>query len=49
MRFVGLVMAGDSVAAEVAIEEDGSATFAVVNATANRTAVVGNARRAADT
>jgi acyl dehydratase len=46
MRFVGMVLAGDTVDAR--IDVDGSeATFEVVNATGGRTAVVGNARRSA--
>ena len=45
MRFVGLVLAGDTVAASVAVDDDGTATFDVVNTTAGRTAVAGTARR----
>ena len=44
MRFVGIVLAGDTVDARVEIDDD-AATFEVVNATAARTAVVGSARR----
>ena len=44
MRFVGIVLAGDTVDARVEIDDD-AATFEVVNATAARTAVVGTARR----
>jgi acyl dehydratase len=45
MRFVGIVLAGDTVDARVAIDDDGSATFEVVDTTAAHTAVVGRARR----
>lgn len=48
MRFVGLVLAGDTVNAEVAIADDGTATFDVVNTTAAHTAVAGHARRGAE-
>jgi acyl dehydratase len=44
MRFVGIVLAGDSVDAQVEID-DAAATFEVTNTTAGRTAVVGRARR----
>ncbi len=44
MRFVGLVLGGHTVAARVEIDGD-DATFEVVNRTAGRTAVVGDARR----
>ena len=44
MRFVGIVLAGDTVEASVEIDDD-AATFEVVNTTATRTAVVGTARR----
>jgi acyl dehydratase len=48
MRFVGIVLAGDTVDARVAIGGDGSATFEVVDISPpNHTAVVGNARRTA--
>ena len=47
MRFVGLVLAGDTVEAAVAIDEHGNATFEVVDTTAGHTAVVGTARRSA--
>jgi acyl dehydratase len=42
MKFVGVVMAGDTVAARVVVD-DGRATFEVVNASADRVAVVGSA------
>jgi acyl dehydratase len=45
MRFVGMVLAGDTVDARVDIDTD-EATFEVVSTTATRTAVVGRARRA---
>jgi len=50
MRFVGMVLAGDTVEARVATGgetdgEVGEATFEVENITAPRTAVVGRARR----
>jgi acyl dehydratase len=48
MRFVGVVLAGDAVEADVTIGDDEGATFEVVNTTAGRTAVVGHARRTAD-
>jgi acyl dehydratase len=44
MRFVGIVLAGETVAARVEVDTD-DATFEVVNTTATRTAVVGTARR----
>ena len=44
MRFVGIVLAGDTVDARVEISDD-TATFEVVNTTGTRTAVVGTARR----
>jgi acyl dehydratase len=48
MRFVGTVLAGDSV--EAAVDTDGdTATFEVVNETGPRTAVVGTARRSWET
>lgn len=46
MRFVGIVLAGDTVDARVDVDGD-TATFAVENTTRSRTAVVGNARRSA--
>lgn len=46
MRFVGIVLAGDTVDAGVEISDD-AATFEVVNTTGARTAVVGTARRSA--
>jgi acyl dehydratase len=48
MRFVGLVLAGDTVEARVDIDGAGAATFEVVNTTGGHTAVVGTARRTAD-
>ena len=47
MRFVGLVLAGDTVAADVAVADDATATFEVVNTTAAHRAVIGSARRTA--
>ena len=44
MRFVGLVLAGETVEARVDIGAD-EATFEVANTTAGHTAVVGRARR----
>lgn len=44
MRFVGIVLAGETVEARVDVEGE-AATFEVVNTTAARTAVVGTARR----
>ena len=44
MRFVGIVLAGDTVDARVDIDGE-AATFEVVNTTATRAAVVGRARR----
>jgi acyl dehydratase len=44
MRFVGMVLAGDSVDAAVDIDDD-EAKFEVENTTAGRTAVIGSARR----
>jgi acyl dehydratase len=46
MRFVGIVLAGDSVDAQVDIDDD-TATFEVTNTTAARTAVIGAATRSA--
>ena len=46
MRFVGVVLAGDTVDARVDVDEAGdAATFEVTNTTGARTAVVGRARR----
>jgi acyl dehydratase len=46
MRFVGTVLAGESVEASVEIDDDGDvATFEVANTTGAHTAVVGTARR----
>jgi acyl dehydratase len=47
MRFVGIVLAGETVAAAVELDED-TATFAVENTTAGHTAVVGRAARRVD-
>jgi acyl dehydratase len=44
MRFVGIVLAGDTVDARIEVDDD-TATFEVVNTTSSRTAVVGTARR----
>ncbi|MDQ1457041.1 MAG: MaoC like domain [Actinomycetota bacterium] len=44
MRFVGIVLAGDTLDARIEIDDD-TATFEVVNTTSARTAVVGTARR----
>ena len=44
MRFVGIVLAGDTVDARVEVDDD-SATFEVENTTRSRTAVAGTARR----
>jgi len=46
MRFVGIVLAGDTIDASVEIDDD-DATFQVTDATAAHTAVVGTARRRA--
>jgi acyl dehydratase len=46
MRFVGIVLAGDTIDASVEIDGD-DATFTVTDATAAHTAVVGIARRRA--
>ena len=47
MRFVGIVLAGETVDAAVEIDTD-AATFVVENTTAGRTAVVGRAVRRSD-
>ncbi len=44
LRFVGIVYAGDTVAADVVVDGD-AATIDVTNTTAGHTAVVGSARR----
>jgi acyl dehydratase len=44
MRFVGIVLSGDTVDARIDVDSD-EATFEVVNTTRARTAVVGTARR----
>jgi acyl dehydratase len=46
MRFVGIVLAGDTIDASIDLDED-EATFEVTDATAGHTAVVGRARRRA--
>jgi len=43
MRFVGLVLAGDTVDARIDFADDGTAIFEVKNTTQGHTAVVGNA------
>ena len=49
MRFVGIVLAGDTVEARVDVDvRNNEATFEVVNATGARTAVVGRATRPVD-
>jgi acyl dehydratase len=48
MRFVGIVLAGETVDAAVEIDPE-TATFEVLNTTAGRTAVVGTARRSGRT
>jgi acyl dehydratase len=49
MRFVGVVLAGDTIEADVAFDSDESATFEVVDTSPPRhTAVVGHARRVAE-
>jgi acyl dehydratase len=45
LKFVGMVVAGDSIAATVEIDDAGGAALEVTNTTAGRTAVVGTARR----
>ncbi len=45
MRFVGVVLAGDTVDARVELVDDFDATFEVVNIAGPHTAVVGRARR----
>ena len=47
MKFVGVVLAGATVTAEVHVDGD-DATFEVVNDTTGRAAVVGRARRRAE-
>ena len=44
LRFVGMVLAGDTIDARVEIADDHTATIEVTNTTAGRTAVVGSAR-----
>jgi acyl dehydratase len=45
MRFVGLVLAGDTVAARVDVDDDGTASFEVTNTSRKHVAVVGSATR----
>ena len=45
LRFVGMVVAGDSIEAKVDFADDGLAAIEVTNVTAGRTAAVGTARR----
>lgn len=47
MKFVGVVVAGDTIAAEIRVTGD-DATFEVVNESAGRVAVVGNGHRRAE-
>lgn len=46
LKFVGMVLAGETIETKVEIDDDGGATIDVTNTTAGRTAVVGTARRA---
>ena len=46
LRFVGMVVAGDTVEARVEIDDSGTATIEVVNTTAGTTSVAGSATRA---
>ncbi|MGO9873696.1 MAG: MaoC/PaaZ C-terminal domain-containing protein [Acidimicrobiia bacterium] len=46
LRFVGMVVAGDTIEACVNIDDSGTATIEVVNTTAGRTSVVGHSTRA---
>jgi len=45
LRFVGMVVAGDTIEASVDIDDSGTATIEVVNTTAGRTSVAGHATR----
>jgi acyl dehydratase len=45
LRFVGMVVAGDSIDAGVEIDTNGNAAIEVVNTTAGKTAAVGTATR----
>jgi acyl dehydratase len=45
LRFVGMVVAGDTIEARVEIEDSGAATISVVNTTAGTTSVAGSATR----
>ena len=44
LRFVGMVLAGETIDARVEIGDNSEATIEVTNTTAGRTAVVGSAR-----
>ena len=44
LRFVGMVLAGETIDARVVVDDAGTATIEVTNTTAGRTAVVGSAR-----
>jgi acyl dehydratase len=44
LRFVGMVLAGETIDARVEIDDSGAATIEVTNTTAGRAAVVGSAR-----
>jgi len=46
VRFVGMVVAGDTIEARVTVDDLGSAKVEVVNATAGTASVVGSATRA---
>jgi len=45
LRFVGMVVAGDTIEASVEIDDSGAATISVVNTTAGTTSVAGSATR----
>jgi acyl dehydratase len=45
LRFVGMVVAGDTIEARVEIEDSGAATINVVNTTTGTTSVAGSATR----
>ncbi|HTD50273.1 MAG TPA: MaoC family dehydratase [Acidimicrobiia bacterium] len=45
LRFVGMVVAGDTIDASVKIDDGGTATIEVVNTTAGTTSVVGSSVR----
>jgi len=46
LRFVGMVVVGDTIEARVEIDDSGAATISVVNTTAGTTSVAGSATRA---